>query len=151
MAKVSRYLEPTPTRGDAPSHAPPDTHYIPGIRLARALGWFSVALGVTQIFARRRVARWIGVREHPVLLPLLGAREVATGATILRSGRPTVPMWGRVAGDGMDLALLIGALLSRRANRRRVAVVTAAVAAVTLLDVLASTGMTAAAVMEGRA
>jgi hypothetical protein len=146
---MSRYLEPTPTRGTAPSHTPPDNHYIPGLRLARALGWFSVALGVTQILARRRVARFIGVKDHPVLLTACGAREILSGAGILRSQRPIVPLWSRVAGDAVDLALLLAAIAGRGAPRRRLAAVTAAVAGVTLLDLIGSTSMTAAAALEG--
>ena len=52
---MPRITAPTPTRGPAPSHSPPDMHYAPGIGLARALGWFSIGLGLAEILRR---ARW---------------------------------------------------------------------------------------------
>ena len=84
-----------------------------GTGLARALGWFSIGLGATQLLAPRRLARMIGVDDDGrtvVLMRTLGAREVATGIAIL--SEPDNPRWlaARVGGDVMDLALLGNAM-----------------------------------------
>jgi uncharacterized membrane protein len=105
--------------------------------LAVALGWFSVALGVAEVVAPRRLGRAIGVRSSPSLLRAMGLREIASGVGILTGQRRT-GLWSRVAGDAVDLALLGQALSSTRSNRARVAAATAAVAGVAALDIYGS-------------
>lgn len=107
-------------------------------QLARGLGWFSIGLGVAQIVAPRRISRLIGVSPHPTLMLALGVRELVSGVGILQGRRPSGWLWSRVAGDGMDLAMLATALASGRNARGRVALATAAVAGVTALDLLSS-------------
>ena len=52
-------------------------------RLARALGWFSLSLGIAEVLAPRFVARLAGVRHvHPGLVRLCGMREIASGMMI---------------------------------------------------------------------
>src|SRR5437868_13227436 len=87
---------------------------------ANALGWFSVGLGMAEIAIPRRLARMIGVRNRPVLMRVLGARELVSGIGILAQTRPTPWLWARVAGDALDLALLGGSFNSRRTKRDRV-------------------------------
>src|SRR4051794_8093863 len=98
---ATRLTAPRPTTGNAPSHSPPDTLYAPGNSLARGLGWFSIALGLTEIVAHDHLSQAIGVDDHPLLLPLLGVREVMSGIGILAEKRPTEWMWSRVCGDAM--------------------------------------------------
>jgi uncharacterized membrane protein len=108
-------------------------------RLARGLGWFSIGLGLAEIAAPRSVARMIGVQDDHTnrnALFAIGVREIASGVGILSRTRPVGPVWSRVGGDVMDLALLGRALRSDRGQRERVAAATAAVLGVTLLDVL---------------
>jgi len=107
-------------------------------KLARGLGWFSIGLGLAAIAAPRGLARMIGIRSHSGLLRLLGFREIATGIGILSQRKPAGWLWGRVAGDAMDLSLLGGALAARSSQRGKVAAAAAAVAGVTALDVFAS-------------
>jgi uncharacterized membrane protein len=112
-----------------------------GERLARALGVFSVGLGLTEILAPQGVARAIGVDDdegNRNTMRAVGFREIATGVGLLTRQRPARFAWGRVTGDAMDLALLGRALGSRRNDHRRLAVATAAVAGVTILDIVAS-------------
>ena len=80
--------------------------------LARGLGWFSIGLGITEIVAPRRLSKLIGIDEHPVLMRMLGVREALSGVGILVQERPAASLWSRVAGDGMDLALLGAAMAS---------------------------------------
>jgi hypothetical protein len=59
-------------------------------------------------------------------------------------------MWGRVAGDALDLATLGEAMIDNdRDERIRASRAAIAVAGVTALDVLAATEMTVASRMEG--
>ncbi len=110
-------------------------------RLSRALGWFSLGLGVTQLLAPRTISRAAGVDDHPGLLRAVGLREIASGVGILSQPKATGWLWSRVAGDAMDLALLgIAATAPGKSGtrRRRVAMVTTAVAGIAALDLLSS-------------
>jgi uncharacterized membrane protein len=112
-----------------------------GGALARGMGWFSLGLGAAQLAAPGRVAELAGVRDDDRTLSTmraLGAREIASGLGILGMSRPAPFLWGRVAGDAMDLALLGRALNGRRADRRRVTIALALVGGAALLDLLAS-------------
>lgn len=106
--------------------------------MARALGWFSIGLGLAQLLAPTRVARAIGVEDNPKLMRAVGARELTAGLGILSQRRPANWLWSRVAGDAMDLSMLANAARSPAARRDRIAIAMAAVAGVTVLDLLAS-------------
>jgi uncharacterized membrane protein len=62
-------------------------------------------------------------------------REVAAGVGILSQSRPASWLWGRVAGDVVDLASLGSAFAREESDRVRVGVAAAAVAGVTALDI----------------
>jgi uncharacterized membrane protein len=112
-----------------------------GERLARALGVFSVGLGLAQILAPHGVARAIGIdddNENRKTMRAVGFREIATGVGLLTRRRPAPFAWGRVTGDVMDLAMLGRAFNSRRNDHNRLAAATAAVAGVTILDIITS-------------
>ena len=132
-------------------------------RLANALGWFSIGLGLAEVTAPGSVARLIGVSDddrNRWALRTLGVREVVSGVGILAQPRPAGWVWARVGGDLMDLAYLGSALNSDHARRGRVTAAMAAVAGVTVLDVLcaerlgadsgARTGRSRAAALLGR-
>src|SRR3954465_2968882 len=109
-------------------------------RLGRGLGWFSVGLGLPQPVAPDRGSRLVGVEPTTgtkALMRVVGLRELGAAAGILGGKAPAGWLWGRVAGDAKDLALLGVALASKDSNRRRVLAATAAVAGVTVLDVVA--------------
>ena len=106
------------------------------VPLARALGWFSVGLGLTEMTAPEILARFIGVTSRPSLVRLMGLREIVSGMGILSGRNPTDWLWTRVGGDVIDLALLGAAFKSDSANRNRVSAATAAVAGVAALDFL---------------
>ena len=84
----------------------------------------------------RALARFIGVRPQPVLLPALGLREITSGIGILAQRQPTGWVWSRVAGDAIDLALLGAARMDRHSDEERIDLAAAAVAGVTALDLL---------------
>jgi uncharacterized membrane protein len=106
-------------------------------RLVSGLGWFSIGLGLAEFLFPRTLARLIGVKSHPGLFKLLGAREVANGVAILAKPGEGTPLQARVAGDAMDLALLGSAFLSSKSSPGRLTLATAAVAGITGLDILA--------------
>jgi uncharacterized membrane protein len=109
--------------------------------LARGLGWFSIALGTAKLVAPKLVAGAIGIESSPVtsvITRLVGAREIASGLNMLLQPRRPLPLWARVAGDAVDLALLGVAGLTQRADGLRLAGAVAAVGAVTALDLAAS-------------
>lgn len=109
-------------------------------RLSRALGLFSIGLGLSQILAPRGVARTIGLRDddrNRKMMMAIGLRELATGVGLISRPRSASFAWGRVAGDAMDLAVLGRALTSNRSDHNRVVAAMAAVLGVAVLDVIA--------------
>jgi uncharacterized membrane protein len=103
-------------------------------RLARALGWLSIGLGVAEVTAPGTVARWSGMNDNRGLLRMLGVREIAHGVGILSRRKPVGWIWSRVFGDVIDLAVLGKAAAAPTANKRRIAAAAAAVTGVTVLD-----------------
>jgi uncharacterized membrane protein len=110
-------------------------------RLAIGLGWFSLALGVAEVVAPRGVARLIGARPTDTTestVRAFGFREIASGIAILREPDRARWMWSRVSGDAVDLSFLGAAMASDGSDRGRLIAATAAVAGVTVLDILAA-------------
>ena len=59
-----------------------DKQVFPDIgKTARALGWFSIGLGVMELVAGRRIGRAVGQRGHIGTVRLFGVREIATAAS----------------------------------------------------------------------
>lgn len=73
-------------------------------KYARALGWFSLALGAAELIAPGAIKRRVGMVGPEPLLQAYGLREIGTGLAILAAERPVNMVWGRVAGDVLDLA-----------------------------------------------
>ncbi len=108
------------------------------VNVVQALGWFSIGLGLVEVLAPRKLGRAIGVGERPVLLRLLGAREIANGVGLLSQRNVDKWTWARVAGDAMDLALLAAASRSRNARPERIALAAATVLGVSAVDYYSS-------------
>ena len=106
---------------------------------ARGLGWFSIGLGVTEVLMPRLLARAIGMSGSSGLLFLYGLREIATGVGILKAKDQTPWLWGRVAGDALDLATL--AAHAGPNNKLNIGLGMAAVAGVTALDFTIASAM----------
>lgn len=107
------------------------------LMLARGLGAFSIALGLGELLAPRRLNDALGT-DAPNLTRAYGAREIVTGVGLLVSKNPTPWLWARVAGDVLDIATLAAA--GRREDSRKIGVGTAIglVAGVTALDILSA-------------
>jgi uncharacterized membrane protein len=110
-------------------------------KIATGLGWFSIGLGLAEVMAPGTVASLAGIREDDetrtmLRSPLYGMRELAAGAGILSQANRSPWLWGRVAGDLMDLSSLAAAYRSDENDKTKLTVATAAVLGVTALDVL---------------
>jgi uncharacterized membrane protein len=113
-----------------------------GKTLYRGLGWFSLGLGLTQLAAPRVVARAIGIDDadgNEGWIRAIGVREITSGFGLLAGSQPAPFLWSRVAGDAMDLAMLMNAMSDRGGERRqRVSRALVAVAGVAVPDAIAS-------------
>jgi hypothetical protein len=112
-------------------------------RLARALGWFSVGLGITELVAPGRLARTLGLESKEGLIRAYGARELASAVPTLSVDKQ-IGLAARIGGDALDLATLAQALGKDNPKRRNAAIATAMVAGITLLDIVAYGGVKAA-------
>jgi hypothetical protein len=109
-------------------------------RMQQGLGWLSVGLGLTELTFAEGICRVLGARGRTGLVRLFGARELFTGVGMLSQARWRPWVWGRVAGDAIDLALL-GATFGRArgSSAWRVASLVS-VLGITLIDILTATG-----------
>jgi uncharacterized membrane protein len=124
-----------------------------GRSLARALGIFSLAVGIAQVIAPRRFAKWVGIDPRPerqAAVRAVGFRELGAAAGLLSRPRPVLGQGLRLVGDAMDLALLGRAMRARGVKRDRVTGVLAATAGVAVLDVLGGVQLAREATTEAR-
>lgn len=112
-------------------------------RLARALGWFSIGLGLVELLAPGRIGRALGLEGKEGLIRAFGARELASAVPTLSVDKP-VGLASRIAGDALDLGTLASALSPSNPKRSNAAIATALVVGVTLLDLFAYAGVKAA-------
>ena len=112
-------------------------------RLARALGWYSIGLGVTELVVARRLARALGLGDKAALIRGYGARELASAIPTLSVDKP-IGLAARLGGDALDLGTLATALHRDNPKRGNAIVATALVAGITLLDLAAYVGVKAA-------
>ena len=109
-------------------------------RLAQALGWFSIGLGVLQLAAPERFARSLGLYDKEGLIRAYSARELASAVPTLSVDR-SVGLAARIAGDVLDLGTLATALHRDNPKRENAAIATALVVGITLLDLVAYAGV----------
>lgn len=112
-------------------------------QLARGLGWFSIGIGLVELIAPGRINAAIGFNkpEQQKLIRGYGAREVASGATLLIKPDNPGGAWGRVGGDVLDLATLATA---RPVGRQRIgfAIALAAVLGALVVDAICAKELT---------
>jgi len=112
-------------------------------RLARALGWFSIGLGVTELVAPGMIARTLGLEGKERLIQAYGARELAHAVPTLSVDKQ-VGLASRIGGDLLDLGTLSSALHPDNPKRNNAAIATALVVGITSLDLVAYEGVKAA-------
>jgi hypothetical protein len=84
-------------------------------RVGLGLGYFSIALGLLEVAAPGRLARWLGLEGSKAARNTLfafGLRELAAGGMLLRGPAVSTNVWNRVVGDVMDAGALGLALRS---------------------------------------
>lgn len=104
-------------------------------RMARNLGWFSIALGVTELVAAPIITRALGMPGREGLVRSFGLREIASGFLSLSVDKKA-GLWSRVAGDLLDLAVLREGLRGFNPRRSNVSTAMIMVAGITVIDIL---------------
>jgi len=105
--------------------------------LARGLGAFSIALGLAELLAPRRLNKLLGA-DAPNLTRAYGAREIVTGIGLLAAKDPTPWVWARVAGDVLDIATLAAAGRGENSKKASIGTAIGLVAGITALDLLSA-------------
>jgi hypothetical protein len=109
-------------------------------KLSLGLGIFSIVLGAAELFAAPPIARRLDAPHRKGLVRAFGVREVVAGAGLLAAPAHSAAMWGRVAGDALDLAVL-GAAAAKSPRNRMVWGALAFVIGATALDVIVARGL----------
>src|SRR5215207_5785016 len=107
------------------------------VRLADALGWSSSVLGAPMLLVPRRFLRAIGVADDGAALTWtlwVGVREHVATLNIVANRQRRIGMWSRVAGDTMDLVLLVQAYRHKRRDAGRLRGAMAFVGGILALD-----------------
>lgn len=102
--------------------------------MAAGLGYFSIALGIAEIAMPRALRRAAGIDVPDALVRGYGVREIATGVAILMTHDATPYIWGRVAGDALDVGTVALAPSDWRGGDRKKPWAIGALLAVTAVD-----------------
>jgi hypothetical protein len=113
--------------------------------LAVPLGWFSIGLGLVELFAPRRIASAHGEPRARPLVQGFGVREIAAGAGILAAPANSAGLWARAAGDVLDIGAAGAAVVRAQGKARKMAIGTLAfVAGALVLDILVARAVASA-------
>ncbi len=101
------------------------------------LGYFSIALGLLEVVAPGRLARWLGVENDTARNTIFafGLRELLAGGALLRGPAVSTNLWNRVIGDVLDAGAL-GLAARSSGSKRSVAFAGGIVAGAFVADVL---------------
>jgi hypothetical protein len=107
--------------------------------MAKALGWFSLALGATQLLTPQLITKTFGMRDGEAMIRAFGAREIAAGIVILSLDK-RIGLLGRVLGDGIDILALMKAGAQDNPKRDNVRLALMMVVGVMLMDAFTAQG-----------
>lgn len=141
MNVLARAADITRSPGDPKVLSTGPSSFAAPDQLGRGLGWFSIGLGMVQLFAARSLAHSLGMRGAEGLIRGYGLREIASGMACL-SVNPVPGVVSRIAGDAVDIATLLTAL-PNNPKRENVQLALLAVIGITALDVLCTSQLTA--------
>ncbi|MBV9456568.1 MAG: cyclase dehydrase [Bradyrhizobium sp.] len=110
-------------------------------RMAKSLGYLSIALGLAEMAAPKAICTAIGISGLETVVRAYGAREIATGVAILTSHNPEPWIWARVAGDMADIATVATGMQKEDAKKDNNMLALSALAAVTALDVVCASAL----------
>lgn len=106
-------------------------------RFGRALGWFSIGLGLTELLAAPKLTKALGAEGRENFVRAMGARELAHGVLCL-SVNNDYGAWTRVGGDMLDLAGLAALYRDDNPKKGNVGLAIAAVIGCTIADLYAA-------------
>jgi len=109
----------------------------PADRFGRALGWFSIGLGLTELLAAPRLTKALGAEGREGFVRAMGARELVHGVLCL-SVNNDYGAWTRVAGDMVDLAGLAAIYRDDNPKKGNVGMAIAAIIGCTVADLAAA-------------
>ena len=118
--------------------------------VAQSLGWFSIGLGLAELLAPRTLARALGMDGSERLIQAYGIREIGAGIGIFLSENPAPWVWGRVAGDALDIATLAVGMTGDNPKKANVGIALAAVAGATAVDVWCAQALSAEAAEQSQ-
>jgi hypothetical protein len=106
-------------------------------KVALGLGYFSIALGLVELAAPGRLARWLGVDNKAAknTVVAMGVRELLAGGMLLRGPAVSTNVWNRVIGDTIDAGAL-GIAITRSSRPANVALAAGIVAGAFVADLL---------------
>lgn len=105
----------------------------PEDQLARALGWFSIGLGIMELLAPRRITETLGMEGSETLVRAFGVREIVSGIMSLSVDK-NVGLWARVGGDGLDAAALLSGLTADNPKKGNIALALLMIGGIAMLD-----------------
>ena len=87
-------------------------------KVGLGLGYFSIALGLLEVAAPGRLARFLGVENDTARKTIFayGLRELLAGGALLRGPAVSTNVWNRVIGDVIDAGSL--GLAATKSNRK---------------------------------
>ena len=109
---------------------------------ANGLGWFSIALGLTELLAPQRLTKALGMEGQEGLVRAFGVRELVHGMLCL-SADEKLGAWSRVGGDALDIATLVAAYSDDNPKKHNVALALTADSGGTSNQLATAQGLTA--------
>lgn len=135
LSSITGLSNVTRSQGDPKViHTGPSSRGVPD-SVAKGLGWFSLALGLTELLAPGRITRALGMEGKEALVRVYGAREIASGILSLSVDKK-LGLWSRVAGDGLDIATVMTALRPDNPKRDNVVIALALLLGITAVDLI---------------
>ncbi len=134
---LSKISDVTRSPGDPKVLETGPSSFKPVDRFGRALGWFSLGLGLTELLAAPRLTKALGVEGRENFVRAMGARELVHGVLCL-SVNNDFGAWTRVAGDVADLAALVAAYRDNNPKKGNVGLAMAAIIGCTIADLAAA-------------
>ena len=120
-----------------PMDADDQTGSVTTKKVGLGLGYFSIALGLVEVAAPGRLARWLGVENDAAKKTIFayGIRELLAGGALLRGPAVSTNVWNRVIGDVIDAGSL--GVAATKSNRKvAIAAAAAFVGTAFVVDVL---------------
>lgn len=88
-------------------------------KIARGIGWLSIAVGLQLVVAPRSGTRNFGMGERPILGRVMGVRDLVIGAGLLRGEDTRTWLLARGINDAVDAAIIVGGAASGAFPRDR--------------------------------